>query len=150
MCVAIQQAIDSDIPRETPRVGERPPAQFPGIAGQQRRNRIGPPSRVMAVDETAAESVGDRHGQAADRGRHHRRPAGLGLDGHQSEGFRVAGYRDEVGGAVHVDQLFARLRGQESHPIGDAQVVSQADQAVRLGQPAARYAAGDDHPDSGQ
>ena len=59
----------------------------------------------------------DGGGQATDRARHHRRAAGLRLDGHEPEGLAVGRDDDEVGGAVVVGQdLLADGRVEADHP----------------------------------
>ena len=85
------------------RMVSRPAVEQPADGGR-------PVVGVVAVDQHAADPVAHRDGQPADRGRHHRRAAGLGLDGDQSERLGVAGHRHHVGGAVHVDELLAGLR----------------------------------------
>ena len=49
--------------------------------------------------------MGDGGGEPAHGGRHHRRPAGLGLERDEPEGLRVAGDRDGVGRAVDPRQV---------------------------------------------
>ena len=98
----------------------------------------------------AADPVAHRDRQPANGGGHHGGAARLRLDGDEPERLRMARHRDQVGGAVHVDQLLAGLRRQERDPVGDAQFVGEADQTVGTGQTAARRAARDDDAHVGQ
>ena len=101
-----------------------------GPALHQIGDRLRPVVDVVAGNQRAGDAVAHGDRQAADGGGHHRSAAGLGLDGDEAERFGVARHRDHVGGAVHVDELFARLRRQERHPVGDTQFVGQPNQRV--------------------
>ena len=86
----------------------------------------------MAVDEDAGDAVSDRGAQPADGSGHDRRPAGLGLDGHQPEGLAVGRDDRDVGRAVPVGERVLRLRLHEAHAGAEAEVAGQLLQRVRL------------------
>ncbi len=111
-----------------------------------RRIAIGEVAGVVAVDEEAADLVGDGRPQATDGRGHDRRAACLGLDGDQPEGLRVRRHDRDVGGAVPLDQDGAIGGRLEAHEVVDAEAAGQVHEGGRLVQPAARGAAADhDH-----
>ncbi len=77
----------------------------------------------------------DRGPQASDRGRDHRRAARLGFHGHQPERLRVRRHHDHGRGTVPVGQLALGARRLQPDQAGDTEVMSQLDQAVRVGPP---------------
>ena len=74
-------------------------ARRPG-RGEQAAEHPRPVVRVVPVDQHAADAVADGGDQAADRGGHHRRAAGLRLQRDQPERLVVRRHRDQVGGPV--------------------------------------------------
>ena len=108
--VAGQQRIDGVRPGERRGVLDGAPPAWSRVRGRTGRPIAAAQSSVSwPSTRTPLTPSRTATGRPADRGRHHRRPAGLRLDGDEPEGLGVARHRDEVGGAVDVDELVAGL-----------------------------------------
>ena len=84
-----------------------------------------PVSRLVGVDEQAADAVLDDGREATDRGRDDGRAGRLGLDGDQAEGLVVGRHRDGGGRGRPDRQLQLRHRRHEADHVGDAELVGQ-------------------------
>ena len=144
--IAGQQPVDGVRPGEGGGVLDGGAAHRVGPTLHQPGDRRRPVVDVVSGHQRAGDAVAHRDRQPSDRRGHHRRATGLGLDGDQAERLGIAGHRDQVGGAVHVDKLFARLRRQKRHPVRDTQFVGQPNQRVGRREAGPGWAAGHQYP----
>ena len=111
---------------------------------QQICQRIGPISRVVAVDKHTRLSICDGNRQATDPRGHHRGAASLRLHGNEPEGFVVTRHRNQVSSLIHRDQLLRRAGINKPDALADAQFTRKIVIIIRAGS-ASRRATADHH-----
>ena len=106
----------------------RPPTSRPPAADRRGSRpaprRRAPGSRLSTSRPVRPWSTSVR--EPADVGGHHRGAARRGLERHQPERLGPAGHDADVGGPVVGGEQVVRLRLDEAHPIGQAELVDQA------------------------